>query len=210
MFRTKIELLDSWQLKMLLFQRAPVLDVRHFQVGQYVAVSGKTIDWGFQGGVHRWGMRGMPKLGTTKSHRRIGSVGSTGDASVWPGKKMPGHMGYEWRTAYGLEVLRINPLKQVIYVRGTTSGDIGELLLIKDCLTGKKAVKNPPFPTYVLAEGDVLPDRGDVSLADITRHDIYSEKMFQFNSPSIVFTEQDETQAPARDKSRAKTAKVKK
>jgi hypothetical protein len=28
-----------------------VLDVRHFQVGQYVAVTGKTIDWGFQGGV---------------------------------------------------------------------------------------------------------------------------------------------------------------
>lgn len=27
-----------------------VLDVRHFQIGQYVAVTGKTIDWGFQGG----------------------------------------------------------------------------------------------------------------------------------------------------------------
>jgi hypothetical protein len=119
-------------------------------------------------------------------------------------------MGYEWRTAYGLEVLRINPLKQVLYVKGTTSGDIGELLLIKDCFTGKKATKDPPFPTYVPAEGDVLPNRGEVSIADITRHDIYSEKLFQFSSPSIVFTEQDETRAPARDTARAKTAKVKK
>ncbi|TKR68047.1 hypothetical protein L596_024093 [Steinernema carpocapsae] len=39
------------------------LDVRHFLPGQFVTVSGKTIDWGFQGGMHRWGMRGMPTRG---------------------------------------------------------------------------------------------------------------------------------------------------
>lgn len=38
------------------------LDVRHFNIGQYVTISGKTIDWGFQGVVHRWGMKGQPKL----------------------------------------------------------------------------------------------------------------------------------------------------
>lgn len=37
------------------------LDVRHFQVGQYVTVSGKSVDWGFQGVMHRWGMKGQPK-----------------------------------------------------------------------------------------------------------------------------------------------------
>ncbi|VDM73092.1 unnamed protein product, partial [Strongylus vulgaris] len=79
------------------------LDVRHFNVGQYVTATGKTIDWGFQGGMHRWGMRGQPARNTTKSHRRIGSIGSTGDARVWPGKRMPGHMGYEWVTVSGLE-----------------------------------------------------------------------------------------------------------
>lgn len=50
---------------------------------------------------------------TTKSHRRVGSIGSKGDARVWPGRKLPGHMGYEWRHAHSLEVLRINPIKQV-------------------------------------------------------------------------------------------------
>lgn len=34
---------------------------------------------------------GQPKLKTTKSHRRVGSVGSTGDARIWPGKRMPGN-----------------------------------------------------------------------------------------------------------------------
>lgn len=36
------------------------LHVCHFSVGQYIAVTGRTIDWGFQGGMHRWGMKGMP------------------------------------------------------------------------------------------------------------------------------------------------------
>ena len=66
------------------------LDVRHFTVGQFVNVSGKTIDWGFQGVMHRWGMRGQPQNRTTKSHRRVGSIGSTGDARVWPGRRLPG------------------------------------------------------------------------------------------------------------------------
>lgn len=51
---------------------------------------------------------------TTKSHRRIGAIGSKGDARVRPGKRMPGHMGFEWRSIPGLEVLRINPEKQVL------------------------------------------------------------------------------------------------
>lgn len=67
-----------------------LLDVRHFQVGQHVAVTGKTIDWGFQGAMHRWGFKGGPERGTTKSHRRLGSTGSKGDARVWPGKRMHG------------------------------------------------------------------------------------------------------------------------
>jgi large subunit ribosomal protein L3 len=204
-----------------------VLDARHFQVGQFVSVTGKTIDWGFQGVMHRWGMRmflltnllfishvylgGGPRLNTTKSHRRVGSVGSTGDARVWPGKRMPGHMGYEWRTAPGVEILRINPIKQIIYVKGCVPGDLEETLLIKDCYYGDKVAKNPPFPTYILGEDDVRPDRDENTLlADIAKHDIYSEKVFRFSSPSIIFTEKDETATAVRDASRAKIAKIKK
>lgn len=50
---------------------------------------------------------------------------------MWPGKRMPGHMGYEWVLASGLEVMRINPTKQVIYVKGACPGDVGEMVLIK-------------------------------------------------------------------------------
>jgi hypothetical protein len=33
---------------------------------------------------------------------------------VWPGRKLPGHMGYEWRLQPGLLVLRINPIEQAV------------------------------------------------------------------------------------------------
>ncbi|CAD5221712.1 unnamed protein product [Bursaphelenchus xylophilus] len=189
------------------------LEVRHFTVGQFVNVSGKTIDWGFQGVMHRWGMRGQPSYHTTKSHRRVGSIGSTGDARVWPGKRLPGHMGYEWRLASGLEVMRINPVTQVIYVKGCVPGDHGELLLINDCWNEKKEVKEPPFPTFVPEEGDDLALYNcavDAPISDITAYDIYHPKLFRFTSPSIVYTEEDETKSAAREKGRAKIAKVKK
>lgn len=40
-------------------------------------------------------------------------------------------MGHEWQTMRGLEILRINPIKQVLYVKGAVPGDIGEILIIK-------------------------------------------------------------------------------
>ena len=36
-------------------------------------------DWGFQGVIKRWGMKGMPKShGTTKSERKMGGTGGGG------------------------------------------------------------------------------------------------------------------------------------
>ncbi|CEF66253.1 39S ribosomal protein L3, mitochondrial [Strongyloides ratti] len=181
------------------------LDVRHFNVGQYVAVTGKTIDWGFQGGMHRWGMRGQPARGTTKSHRRIGAVGSVGDARIWPGKRMPGHMGYEWRTASGLIVLRMNPDEQVMYIKGCVPGEIGDVLLIKDCLQPKKISSNVPFPTF--NEVTIKDDKEDLIPG---QNDLYYENVFKMNQPSIIFTSEHETKTAVKDRTKAKIAKVKK
>ncbi|KAE9549435.1 hypothetical protein FO519_007348 [Halicephalobus sp. NKZ332] len=183
------------------------LDVRHFNIGQFVNVAGRTIDWGFQGAMHRWGFRGQP------DNRQVGSIfrsiGSKGDARVWPGKRLPGHMGHEWRQTSGLEILRINPLAQVIYVKGCVPGSHGYPVLVNDCLNEEKRVKDPAFPTFAPEEEENA-DLGQLSIGDLTSKDLYSEKLFQFNSSSIVFTEADEKKSAARDKTRAKIAKVKK
>lgn len=58
----------------------------------------------------RWGFKGMPAShGVTKSHRRGGSIGSGREKSrVWPGQKMPGHMGRNRRVIRGLKVTRFS------------------------------------------------------------------------------------------------------
>ena len=151
----------------------------------------------------------FPLFRTTKSHRRVGSIGSKGDARVWPGKRLPGHMGHEWCQTSGLEILRINPLAQVIYVKGCVPGSHGYPLLVNDCLHEEKRVKDPAFPTYVPEETETV-DLEQLSIGDLTSKDLYSEKLFQFKNPSIVFTDADEKKSAARDKMRAKIAKVKK
>lgn len=67
----------------------------HFIAGQCVSVQAKSIGKGFQGGMKRWGFKGMPAShGCSRSHRSIGATGSREDPSgVMKGKKMPGRMG---------------------------------------------------------------------------------------------------------------------
>uniref|UniRef100_A0AC35U1Y8 39S ribosomal protein L3, mitochondrial n=1 Tax=Rhabditophanes sp. KR3021 TaxID=114890 RepID=A0AC35U1Y8_9BILA len=187
------------------------LDVRHFNVGQYVTVTGKTIDWGFQGGMHRWGMRGMNANRTTKSHRRVGSIGSVGDARVWPGKRLPGHMGYEWRTTSGLQIVRINAAEQVMYVKGCVPGDVGEVLLIKDCLQAEKRTPDVPFPTLASIPEEDETEGGNALLDNLLgAKDVYADKIFKMSQPSIMFTSDHETKSAGRDRTKAKIAKVKK
>lgn len=54
----------------------------------------------------RWGFKGMPAShGVTKTHRRPGNIGGGGQKGrVWPGTKMPGHMGNRTRYLRGLKV----------------------------------------------------------------------------------------------------------
>merc|ERR1719499_2173294 len=66
----------------------------HFVPGQLLNVWGRSMDRGVQGPMKRWNFRGMPAThGTTKSRRAHGSLGSTGQRRVIPGKRMAGQMG---------------------------------------------------------------------------------------------------------------------
>ena len=151
-------------------------------------------------------------------------------------------MGFEWRQVSGLEVVRINPKENVIYLKGSVPGDNLYPILINDCLHEIKRVVNPPFPTYLptIEEGDedveeltknmknasltLTSDENPAeraaslygyhgiksSVDEITSEDIYSPNLFSFSSPSVVYTEADEKRSAARDKTRAKIARVKK
>lgn len=101
-----------------------------------------------------------------------------------------------------------------MYVKGCVPGDIGETLLVKDEMIIDYRVVDPPFPTFLQTNEETKEFEKNAfefdNLHTVTSKDLYSSKLFRFNQPSIQFTETDETKLTARDKSKAKLAKVKK
>ena len=192
------------------------MNIHHFRVGDYVDVYGKTIDHGFQGVVKRWEFKVKPKKGTTKDHRRPGSISRGRKASgPWKGKKMPGHMGNERRSLPGLQILRINYKYNVIYVTGpAVPGPIGSWIYVYDSkIMGKRHTERnpPPFPTFYEGVDEVkeLTEGQDDSTTTglVTKPDcIYHKDLHQFHSPTIVFADDEADKKTIR--TGAKLAKV--
>ncbi|XP_023302946.2 39S ribosomal protein L3, mitochondrial [Lucilia cuprina] len=159
------------------------LNVNHYRVGDYIDVRGKTVDHGFQGVVKRHGFKGMPAShGVTKTHRRPGNIGGGGEKGrVWPGTKMPGHMGNRWRIAKGLRIWRINTKYNVMWVNGSAiPGSTNGLVYIYDTILPLRRHKTaPPFPTSFeqITEG---PD------------DIWFDQVHNFKDETITFKPEEE------------------
>lgn len=147
------------------------IGVRHFVPGQYVDVTGITRGKGFQGGMKRWGFKGMPAShGASLSHRSIGSTGQRdAPGKVFKGKKMPGRMGGKQRTVKNVWVYKIDPTRNLMWVRGQVPGAEGNFVFIKDAVYKKPDASILPFPTYFPAEDEdptvlepIIADLGDI------------------------------------------------
>jgi large subunit ribosomal protein L3 len=108
------------------------------EVGDLVKVQGITKGKGFAGGMKRHHFHGGPRThGQSDRERAVGSIGSgTTPGRVWKGKKMPGHMGVDTRTVYGLSVLHIDQATQEVWLSGPVPGFNSGYVKIER--TGKK------------------------------------------------------------------------
>lgn len=109
------------------------ITVTQFEIGEKVDVVGKTKGRGFTGVVKRWGFAGGSTThGQSDRWRAPGSIGgTTGVGHVFKGKKMAGHSGDERFTAQNLEVVRIDPEKNLIAVKGSVPGAKGALVIVR-------------------------------------------------------------------------------
>lgn len=97
-----------------------------------VDVVGVSKGRGFQGAIKRWNAsRGRMTHGS-RYHRRPGSLGTrTTPGRVFPGKKVPGHLGDERCTIQNLRVVDINLDANVIAVKGSVPGHRDGYLVVK-------------------------------------------------------------------------------
>jgi len=158
------------------------ITAQHFVVGQKVMVLGVTKDKGFEGVMKRWGMKGQPAThGQTKTHRRMGaSGGGTNPGRIFPGKRMPGHKGAQWRSSIALKVFRIVPEFNIIMVRGQVPGPTNGFLIIRDNQRWSDFPGGPPpFPTYFPPEEEKIDDGSWKNL--------YADQVAQPTDPSLEF-----------------------
>jgi large subunit ribosomal protein L3 len=103
-----------------------------FQVGQIVDVAGTTKGRGFAGVIRRHHFSSnRASHGNSISHNRPGSTGQNQDPSrVFPGKRMPGHLGDVKRTTQNLEIVRVDTERQLLLVRGGIPGANGGHIVI--------------------------------------------------------------------------------
>jgi len=116
------------------YEVGQLLTVDQFALGDRIDISGKTKGRGFAGTVKRHGFRGGPKThGQSDRQRAPGSIGSTSSVGrVLKGMKMAGRMGNEQHKAQNLEVMRVDPERNLIAVKGSVPGTKGGLVIIRD------------------------------------------------------------------------------
>jgi large subunit ribosomal protein L3 len=124
----------------------------HYVAGQFVDISGHTQGKGFQGGMKRWGFGGLRAThGVSVSHRSLGSTGQRQDpGKVFKNKKMAGHMGDRQRTQQNLEIVRTDPERGLIFVKGSVPGSKGAWLMVKDSVKIDRPA-DAPYPAGLKA-----------------------------------------------------------
>jgi large subunit ribosomal protein L3 len=110
------------------------LTVALFEPGEYVDVSGISKGRGFAGVVKRHGFSGGPKThGQSDRHRAPGSIGAcTTPGRVFKGKRMPGRMGGDRVTVQNLEVVMVDPERNLLAIKGAVPGTKNGLVEIRE------------------------------------------------------------------------------
>ena len=119
------------------YEVGQVLDASVFADVKFVDVAGTSKGKGFQGPMKRHNFRGQQAShGVERKHRSGGSIGGHAtDLGTGPklkkGKCMAGHMGDEQVTVRNLDVISIDPQRNLMLVKGPVPGPAGGLLFMR-------------------------------------------------------------------------------
>jgi large subunit ribosomal protein L3 len=113
------------------FEQGQVVTVDIFKKGELISVSGVSKGKGFAGVMKRHRFAGGPGGHGSMFNRRPGSIGASAYPSrVWPGKKLPGHMGDVNVTLKNTEIVDVRSDQNLLFVRGAVPGGENGLVLI--------------------------------------------------------------------------------
>ena len=103
-----------------------------FEPGEKVNISGVSKGKGFAGVMKRYHFAGQQfSHGTSVMHRHGGSSGAISyPGRVFPGKRMPGHMGSEKVTVKNLTVVAVDVENNLLLLKGAVPGPKNSLVTL--------------------------------------------------------------------------------
>lgn len=109
------------------------ISVSIFEAGQLVDVTGTSIGKGFSGAIKRHNFSSnRASHGNSRSHNVPGSIGMAQDPGrVFPGKRMPGHLGAVKKTVQNLRVVRVDVERNLLLIKGAVPGSKGGDVMIR-------------------------------------------------------------------------------
>lgn len=106
-------------------------DVTQFALGDVVDATGTSKGKGFAGTVKRHNFNTSKKThGGNGNVRKPGSIGSMYPQKVFKGKRMAGRMGHDRVTVKNLEVAYVDPINNLIGLKGAVPGPRKGLIVI--------------------------------------------------------------------------------
>ena len=114
------------------FKEGNEFGIEIFDNVKFVDIKSKTIGKGFAGAMKRHNFGGLrASHGVSISHRSHGSTGQRQDpGKVFKNKKMAGHMGDKYRTVQNLEIIKKDPVNQLLYVKGSIPGSKNSKVMV--------------------------------------------------------------------------------
>jgi large subunit ribosomal protein L3 len=111
-----------------------------FAAGDRLDVVGVSKGKGMAGVVKRHGFAGLSAShGTERKHRSPGSVGACATpARIFKGMRMAGHMGHQRVTVLNLQVVSVDPERNLVLVRGAVPGPKGGLVMLRSSVKGAR------------------------------------------------------------------------
>jgi large subunit ribosomal protein L3 len=118
------------------FQVGQELRADVFEQGERADIIGTSRGKGFAGVYKRHGFGGAPAShGTERKHRTPGSVGASATPSrVFKGTKLPGRMGHDRVTILNLEVVKVDPERNLLLIKGAVPGPVGGLVVVRSAV----------------------------------------------------------------------------
>ena len=103
-----------------------------FEGVEKITVTSKPKGRGFAGTVKRYGFSRGPMTHGSHNHRAPGSLGAHSyPARVFPGKKLGGRMGAQFKTIKNLKVVKMDLEKGLLFVQGAIPGPINGQVIVR-------------------------------------------------------------------------------